>query len=866
MSLQPGARLGPYKILSLLGVGGMGEVWLAEDPRLGRRVALKSAPASAFASEEGRGRLEREARAAARLNHPGIAAVYDVLEHDGQLHIVMEYAQGDTLAALLRRGPLSVEQTLDIGVQLADALSAAHAADVIHRDLKPSNVALTSDGRVKVLDFGIARVGGSTAGRKGTASSVLFGTPGYTPPEQLLGAAAAPRGDVYSAGAVLYELLTGRPPFVPEPGQDPRAAALIGSPPPIQDLNPAVPDALAAVITRALARNPDERYASARQFHTDLRRIASALIERPTGANASELPTMPLSRRSAPRWQRRHAWIAAAVLLALGAAIGVPRLWRGARQPREAAVVPAALPIVAVMPLENLSGDSAKDYLGAGMAETLTMALSKVQPLAVLTRAEVLEAMRRSGDPRSVAKNTGASYIVGGAIQQAGDQLLATLRLMSPEGDVMWGESFEASSREIFDLQRRMGSALVDRLQTALGVTVAGPAPVPTSNVGALTEYWQARSTLEQATTVAQTAAAVAGFTRATELDPSFALAYAGLADACWQHYQLSHDAAMTRRALEAGLTALRLDPDQADVRSAVAGIYVGLGRYEEAEEQARHALTLQPGSDSAYRVLARVQFNQGKGDAAVESLQRAVDVRPRQWLNHYDLGGVYLRLRRAPEAAAAYERALELRPNDPRIYGNLGAAYARMWENEKALDAFERANRLTPSRIGFSNVGWIRYRLGNFKGAVEAYSQALRLDPKAHVTNANLGDAYLRLGRAAEARRQFETARALALDELKVNDRDARTLAALGTYEASLGAHADADQHSARAVALTPDDPDVVDKRAVVHALAGREVEALQALERAIELRFDRREAREDADLRSLRTNPAFQALVADR
>jgi serine/threonine-protein kinase len=868
MSLSPGTRLGPYEVVSLLGAGGMGEVWLAEDPRLGRRVALKRPPADALASAEVRARLEREARAAARLNHPGIAAVYDVLDHEGQLHIVMEYVEGDTLAALLRRGPVSIEQAVDVGAQLADALAAAHAAQVVHRDLKPSNVVLTPNGRVKVLDFGIARVGGVRADRRATSGGLVFGTPGYTPPEQLLGAEADPRGDIYSAGAVLYELITGRPPFVGDSTTDLKLAALTATPPRIQDLNPAAPVALAAIVERALARQPADRYATAAQLRTDLTRVATSLGERPTVELSSEAPTAPFEPAAgAPRATRmpQAKWVAAVVIVALAAGVGIPlaRRWRAAPVPAPGV---QGSPVVAVLPLENLSGDPSKEYLGAGIAETLTMALSKMNTLRVLSRAEVLEAVRRGRESRRVARELGASYLVDGSVQESGARLRVTLRLVLPDGKVSWSDAYEGATGLVFDLQRQMGGAVVQRFQATLGGPPAEPPPVPTTNVEALTEYWKGRSTLEQATTLDQVSAAVVSFSRAIELDAKFALGYAGLADAYWQHYQLSHESAMTRRALDAGLTALGLDPNQADVRVAVANIYLGVGQYEEAAQQLEHALALQPANDNAHRVFAKALVSQGKGDEAIAALQKAIDVRSGRWLTYYDLGGVYYRLRRLPEAAAAYQRALELLPNDVRIYNNLGAVYAQMWDNERALDNFERANRLVSSRRGFSNIGQIRYRLGRFKDAVEAYEQALKLDPKGATTRGNLGDAYLRLGRAEDARREFQRARELSLEDLKVNARDASTLAALARFEAKLGMHEQADKHVANAVALTPSDPDVLYKRAVVDALAGRPEAAVQALERAIRSGFVRRWAREDYDLVSLRASPAFQALVAER
>lgn len=851
--LQPGTRVGPYVIVDRLGRGGMGQVFLGTDPRLHRKVALKCLIASRLPADDRRGRILHEARAAARISHPNVATVHDVIEHEGRAFIVMEYVEGESLSARLKRERLPIDRIVAIGRQLAAALAAAHATGIVHRDLKPANVQLMVDGSLKVLDFGVAKALAilSTTERTTTQADIerrgQAGTPGYMSPEQMLGHPVDDRSDIFGLGVILYEMTTGRRPFT---GTDPvDLVVTMSKRPPRADAGDSrVPRELADIIARALEPDAAKRFQSAAELEGAL-----AALEART------------KRRTAPWAIGRRARIAAlAVLAAVGLMllVGTP-LRRGGSPP--ATAVPAANRVVAVLPLENLSGDPSKQYLGAGVAETLMMALSKVGSMTVISRAEVQEAVRRTREPRKIAEDLHASLLVDGSVQQAGDRLRLTLRLVEPDGRVAWSEGYEDATASLFTLHRAMAEDVVRQLK---GKTGGGDRPdltlPPTSNVDALTAYWQGRSTLERSVSASDFEAALASFRRALELDPKFALAYAGQADAYWQEYGVTHDQTLPRKALEAGLTAMRLDANQPVVRVSVATIYQGMGQYDAAIDELHRALELQPNSDDVHRVLAQVLGAQGRPDEAVRELTEAIRIRPNHWINQYDLGRLYYRLRRLDAAASAFQRALELRPNDPRLFTNLGAVSAALGDDARALESFNRANTLAPSSLGFSNAGTIYYRMGRFDDAVQAYREAVRLNPKFDLAHYNLGDAYARIGRASDARREIETARALWLAALRVNDKDARTMARIAVCEAKLGMSAAADQRATQAVALAPQDPEVQYKRAVVSATTGRSGDALKALKRAVELGFSRREAREDYDLTAIKGLPEFAALVS--
>jgi len=860
-----GTWVGPYQILEKLGAGGMGEVFLGHDPRLERRVALKCLTSAASLSGDGHTRVLREARAAARLTHPHIAGVYDVLEQDGRTFIVMEYVEGISLAAHLAGGSLPADEVRRIGRQLASALAAAHAQGVIHRDLKPANIQVMRDGSIKVLDFGVAKLtpamhttADTTLGQEAPEPSLGGnpGTPLYMAPEQLRGRSADARSDLYSAGVVLFLMATGRRPYL-ETTAVTLALAMHAAPAPsARSINPLVPLELSDVIAKALERDPDSRFQSTRE-------LDSALAAMSGTSSTTRAVNEGVADGARFAWTTaRYGWT-----LAAAAVTGVLLFaWAGVSWRQRTAPAPAALTstrrAVAVLPLDNLSGDPLKEYLGTGVADTLTMALSKVAGLTVLSRSEIQEALRRGRDVRTMARDLDVSFVVDGSVQQAGDRLRITLRVVRPDGTVSWSDAYEDNTAAIFTLHRTMAADLVTQMEGR--ASAAANLAVPTTaSVGALTAYWQGRTMLDSAVTDANFRSAVAMFRQAIAGDPNFALGYAGLADTLWQQYQVTHDPALPHEALEAGLTALRLDPGQPATRVAVATVYQGLGQNEEAADQLRRALELQPSNDDAHRVLARVLAAQGKPEQAIGELQQALDYRPHRWVNYNALGRLYFELRRLPEAAATFQRALEIVPDDARTYLSLGAVYVAMGDFHRAIDMFDRSSKITPTGLALSNMGTAYYRLGRFGDAVKAYEAALRLDAKSSMLHGNLGDAYVRLNRHADAAREFTAAREMALAALRVNDKDARTMARAATFEAKLGLKTEAAAHAAQAVVLALRDPEVQYKQAVVAALIGDRPTALRALNEALTLGFKADDARNDYDLAGIKDAPEFAALL---
>ncbi len=849
--MHAGTAVGPYQIVRQLGAGGMGVVWLAEDTRLQRKVALKTVKGADADTTEGRQRLMREARAAATLNHPNIATVHDVLDVDGQVVVVFEYVEGDTLAARLQSGPLSVAEAVEVTWQLADALAAAHAVGVIHRDLKPSNVVIAPDGRAKVLDFGIARLvpigADMSASAPGTLGGGLVGTPGYAAPEQYLSRNVDGRADLYSLGVMLFEMIAGRRPF---PGSDAiqlATSVLRDDAPMLASSGLWVPPQLARLVERLLAREPARRPATGEEVLVELSPIRD---------NESS----PLARRTVLLRQRlpTSTLVAAALTLAGVAAFVVWLQWNARPMGPEA-------PVVAVLPLTNSSGDAGNDYLGAGLAESLITSLASVPRVTVLSRSAVEESRQQNPDRASFVRSLDANYIVTGSVQSVGNRLRVTLNLERPDASVAWGETVEGPATGLFELQTRLasalGNAIADQTPSALRVTPSAPA---TTSDPAQLAYWRGRAQLDRRELTGSIQAAIKEFSDAIAIDPKFALAHAGLADAQWSMYLGTNDKTWAERAMASTAAAIELEPDRPSVRYVAALTLFRGGRYAEAKDEVERALALQPTYEDAIRLHARVLMRDGSVEQGLAEFKKVMSLRPNDVSLYGDMGNALYGASRYSEALSAFEKAIELSPGSSVNLTRAGATAQAMGERQRALEFYERANAIQPRAETFSNMGTIYYGLGDYAKAARSYEGALLIRPLSAVTHRNLGDAYLHLGRKDDARRAYQEAVQRAETEVSVSPSDARAIARLAVYQAKAGDDLAAQRNLKRAQSIAPRDAQVFQRAAVVHVLAGRHGEAMQAIEQAIAAGVAARLILEEEDFEPLRSLPRFAAMVS--
>ncbi|MEP6783721.1 MAG: serine/threonine-protein kinase, partial [Acidobacteriota bacterium] len=461
MRLAPGHRLGNYEVIGALGAGGMGEVYEARDLRLGRKVALKVLGSESLDPISVR-RLEQEARAASVLNHPNIVTIYGVGEEGDNTFIAMEFVQGTTLRVAMTASTLPIERTLDIAVQLSEAMAAAHAAGIVHRDLKPENVILTPDGVAKVLDFGLARRRAvddndeTTAPRAETIApltnvGVIVGTVGYMSPEQAAGKPVGPQSDQFSFGIILYEMLSGMRPFRRATEMETLAAIINLPPEPVQSLNACVPDPLGRLVDRLLAKSPSDRFEHTRDLASHLRQMRSqsnlAYLDQPAAASA------PTARMEGGVPRRYAIWIGGAAITAAVAAAVTWARWPAASGEHS----------LAVLPFGNGGATPESEYLSDGITESLIERVSRVPSIKVKARSTVFAFKGKAIDPLAIGKQLSADAILTGTITQRGERIAVSVELVDvATGTRMWGQTYDRAASDLLPLQDEIATAVVN--------------------------------------------------------------------------------------------------------------------------------------------------------------------------------------------------------------------------------------------------------------------------------------------------------------------------------------------------------------------------------------------------------------------
>jgi serine/threonine-protein kinase len=871
----PDARLSNYRLDRLLGAGGMGVVYLARDLVLDRAVAIKFITPDRAADASARRRLIREARAAAALDHPNICAVHDVIvEQDGRACIVMQYVEGETLADLLRRGPLDPRLALRLAADLASGLAAAHARGIVHRDLKPQNIIVTPERHAKLLDFGIARQGELTSASDDltttslTTPGLIIGTPAYMSPEQAQQLPLDGRTDLFSLGAVLFECLTGQRAFQGGTPLQLAAQVLQHQPPPVSSLRPGLSDQHDELVRRLLAKHPDDRFRSAEELLGALR----VLVPDTGRQQVSPIPRpprsgSPLALLGLRPFRPGRAAIATVVLL-----IGLAGLlssrdrwgWRAPSRP------PGPTTVIGILPFTNDSMDTQNDPVAAGLPDALATRLGSVGSLRVLPLKEIRDAIRErreSGqedrDAAAVARDVGADFVIDGAVVRNGGTLTVTADLVGPDGSRQSAGRYAAVDRGL-ELHRRVADGLSTALaRSGTAATGTSGTVTPTENADAFAEYSQGRGFLERPDVPRNLDHAIRLFQGAIAKDPRFGLAYAGLADAYWAQFVETNDAEWTTKAVAANLEALKIDPMQAEVRMSLAVMYSGQGRHAEAVDELSKVMRLQPHNDNAHRLLSGIHMARTEWNDAVEAARQAVALRPSYWRNHSQLGLAHFRAGRYEDAAAAYQRVVELQPDSARGYQSLGTTLQAAGKNDEALEKYDKALSIRPSARTYSNVGTLHFWRGHHQKAADAYEKALGLAPNDPALHANLGDAYLKRGQRTLAIESYRRAVQQVQKLLTVSGNDPQHLSALALYKAKLGQHDGAADAITKSLAISPRDGQVLYAAVLVHALAGQHARACVLLADAVGNGASSEEIRHANELSTLKGCRAYDDVV---
>jgi len=751
MKIAAGQQLLHYRLIGKIGEGGMGVVWSAEDTRLHRQVALKFVADEKAADPEAVARHLREARAASALNHPNICSIHDIGEWHGAPFIVMELLEGRSLQSRIESGPTALGEAIEIAIQIAGALAAAHARGIVHRDVKPANIVVAASGQAKILDFGLAKLA-TTPGRglgfedstrlDVTAPGALVGTISYMSPEQALGKELDARTDVFSLGVVLYELVTTRRPFEGTTSAAVFDAILHQEPSPLSGATSRIPPELERIVRKALEKTPEMRYQSAADLGTDLARF-----RRDSGA----LPELPAteSRRSFRRWTIPLA----AGVLALVAWLW-PRLTGDAGENAMIAPTPAESLTLAVLPFENIGQDPGQEYFSDGMTEEMITVLGGASPerLRVIARTSSMRFKGSTATAREIGRRLDVRYLVEGSVRRQGDvvRISATLIDAGDETQV-WTNSFDGTLEDIFGLQNRVARQIAEALAVKLlpRQVLAGGAYSPDPR--AYDEYLTGRFWDHKGTETGWKEA-IAHYRRAAEIDPGYALAFASLSQtsstlASWTTVPPEAPLQVAKEAME---RAFEIDPDLADAQVARA-YYLLLGEWQwrRADEAFRRALASNPTNPGmAYHWYGHFLSFANRHEEALAAFTAALRLDPLSALHRACLGLTQVAAGELELADHSLQRALELAPELPIAYQWLGLLRERQGRPEDALAAWSRGADLG-QRTGLfiAPLGYGYGRLGRFDDARAILGELRSGGERGYVAELNLARVYAGLG-----------------------------------------------------------------------------------------------------------------------
>jgi serine/threonine protein kinase/Flp pilus assembly protein TadD len=678
LSFPANRKIGRYEICSQLGAGGMGEVYLANDTRLDRKVALKILPTSVVENETDAStdrvrRFIQEAKAASGLNHPNILTIYEIDEVDAEHFIVTEYIDGETLRTRIRTGPFNAADVIDIGIQVASALSATHSVGIIHRDIKPDNIMLRRDGIVKVLDFGLAKLTrdrqpfnsdsmAPTQDMINTAVGIVMGTAHYMSPEQARGFEVDARTDIWSLGCVLYEMVARLQPFIGPSALDVMSGILHMEPESLIRYLPDGPVELDRVISRAIRKDREERYQTVDDLLIDLKDL-----KRELETSSSRV------LRSSDR------------------------------------VLAESLPekSIAVLYFENMNSESDSDYFCAGMTEDIITDLSKIKELKVVSRTDVLPFRKKEVNTRQVGDTLRVNYILEGSVRKAGNRIRITAQLLSVrDGYHLWAERFDRLIEDIFDLQNEVSQKIVDALKVSLSESERQALEQkPTDDLRAYDFYMRGRELLYLKGR-RNTENAIQMFQDAAAIDPAFASSYAGLAEAYSSMYEwYDGNSSWLSKAIDINQQALALDPSSLDAKFGIAMVYFHQRRFDESKRYLEAILDENPESYPAYLRLGMIAELLGDPADALKHYLRAAELKPYDedpWMYlvgvHRRLGNVAAAEDAALKVLEITSRKLEASLDDIIVMSRLAEAYARFGGREEANATLKRVLELEPN------------------------------------------------------------------------------------------------------------------------------------------------------------------------
>jgi eukaryotic-like serine/threonine-protein kinase len=765
-----GTTISHYRIVKAIGRGGMGIVYEAVDLKLRRRVALKLLPNFLARDLQALRRFEQEAQAASALNHPNICTVYEVDEDQGLHFIAIELLEGETLSECIRRGPLAVESILAIGIEICEALDAAHSAGIVHRDIKPSNIVLTRRGTAKLLDFGVAKRLGPELIQNAnalsrllppnldlseTAPGALIGTMAYMSPEQSAGYDVDSRSDLFSLGAVAYEMATGQCPFSGKDPADILQAIQHRDPIPVEQLRPNLPYRLVTIINRALQKERSQRYQSAAQMRADLQALRSRLAVR--ARRRKMLPGVTLT----------------ALLFVAGLA-GSLRLRPVRGWIFGKAYAPYPIKSIAVLPLENLSGDATQDYFAAGMTDALITNLSKVEGLRVISRTSSMHYKGTHKSLPEISQELNIDAVVEGTVAKSADRVGINVQLVDAHREQhLWGRQYDTKLEDILQLQNDLASAVAVEVTGKLTPDEASRLTSKRRQASpeAFEAYLKGEYFLDKWTSEGFDKSR-SYFERAIQLDPSFADGYAGLAE---YYGTVAFLGEVPPRQAWLKSEELLGKALQMDNSSSKAHSLLGMLKLDfrcdraAAEKELTQALQLNPGDMRALDYHSFYLLEIGRTDEAIAEKRRVLDHDPLRAITNAELGDYLWQAGRIDEAMAQFQNAQEIDPNYPGAHRRLGMAYAQKQQYGQAVAELQKALSLDRKPERLALLGEVYARWGKRQEALDTIREMEQMSKRTHVSPTMIAQIYAQLGEKNSAMAWLE--KATVDDDPKITD-----------------------------------------------------------------------------------------------
>ena len=850
-----GRTVSHYRIVERLGGGGMGIVYRAQDTRLDRTVALKFLPIEWCQESLLRERFTREARAASTLDHPHICTVFDIGETpEGQLFIAMAYCPGETLKERILRGPMPIDEAIGITIQIGEALEAAHAGGTVHRDIKPANILITDRDQVKVVDFGLAKLAGeATVTRQGS----VIGTPAYMSPEQATGDEADGRSDLWSMGAVLYEMVTGRRAFAADHEQAILLAITTSDPTPIDNLRPEVPAEVQRIIRRCLKRKPRERYQGAGELVADLKRFRGD----PTPAEIVT-QTLPSASRARRRWTIKHRVLPP--MAALAAVVLVATLYPSLNRSETRHLL--------VLPFHCPGTDTETEVLCAGLLDTITAKLTEMQrfesSLSVVPVSEVRGQRVISAD--MAHRIFGVDLVVTGSVLREGASIRIPIELVDATRlRQIRSRTITADDATDFVLQDRVVAVLEEMLDLEFG---AGERQAMmtggTSNAEAAGLFLEARGHAGKTPTEVHLTRAMSLYREALEIDPAYADAMIQLADACERRFQLGGDSIWLEHGANYAQRAVSLAPELPAAQFVAGRFELANSSYEKAINHLQRTIALDPLSVITYPYLAEAYEAAGEPQAAEETMARAVRTGPEDWLTYFKIGRFYFFERGDFERAAGYfEMVVELLPESSIGYSALGGCLFYLGDRDGAREHLGRAVAIGSDYEAYSNLATLEFYDARYAEAVALYERALEMDDSDYMVWIGLGEARRFGGSAPEGVLEaYQNAADRVSRRLGSDPDNLGLLIDLASLQLQLGQRTAATKIIDGLPLEEITAPDMMYSLAEIFEVLGERGEALVWIERSLQAGYPLHVIEDYAAFDALRSDPRFAELVAKR